>query len=57
MDFTISEDLRMMRETIRKFVEKDLEPISRQVEEEGRIPEEYGGLGLSTLTKFSYTKS
>jgi len=40
MDFTIPEDLRMMQETIRRFVEKDLEPISRQVEEEGTIPEE-----------------
>ena len=67
MDFTIPEDLRMMQETVRRFVEKDLEPISRQVEEEGHIPEEivqkmrelglfglpipeeYGGLGLSTL--------
>ena len=67
MDFSIPEDLRMMQKTIRRFVEKDLEPISRQVEEEGRIPEEivqkmrelglfglpipeeYGGLGLSTL--------
>ncbi|RJR21181.1 MAG: acyl-CoA dehydrogenase [Desulfobacteraceae bacterium] len=39
MDFTIPEDLRMMQETIRRFVEKDLEPISRQVEEEGTIPE------------------
>ena len=67
MDFTIPEDLRIMQATIRRFVEKDLEPISRKVEEEGRIPEEivqkmrelglfglpipeeYGGLGLSTL--------
>ena len=40
MDFTIPEDLIIMQETIRKFVEKDLNPISRQVEEEGRIPEE-----------------
>ena len=40
MDFTIPEDLRMMQETIRRFVERDLEPISRRVEEEGRIPEE-----------------
>jgi len=67
MNFTIPEDLRMMQETMRRFVGKDLEPISRQLEEEGRIPEEivqkmrelglfglpipeeYGGLGLSTL--------
>jgi len=67
MDFTIPEDLKIMKETIRRFVEKDLEPISRQVEEESvipeeivdkmrslglfglSIPEEYGGLDLSTL--------
>ena len=67
MDFSIPEDIRMIQATIRKFVQKDLEPISRQVEEEGHIPEEivqtmrdlglfglaipedYGGLGLSTL--------
>jgi len=67
MDFTIPEDLMLMQQTIRKFVERDLDPISRQVEEEAHIPEEivqkmrdlglfglsipeeYGGLGLSTL--------
>lgn len=67
MDFAIPEDLRIMKETVRKFVVKDLEPISREVEEDCRIPEEviermrelglfglsipqeYGGLGLSTL--------
>lgn len=67
MDFLIPEDLRIMQETIRRFVVKDLEPISRQVEEDCRIPEEvvdkmrelglfglsipqeFGGLGLSTL--------
>ncbi len=40
MDFTIPENLRMMQETVRRFVERDLEPISRQVEDEDRIPEE-----------------
>jgi acyl-CoA dehydrogenase len=67
MDFNIPEEVRMMQATIKKFVEKDLEPIGRKVEEEGEIPEEivqkmrdlglfglaipeeYGGLGLSTL--------
>ncbi len=36
----IPENLRIMLETVRRFVKKDLEPISRQVEEEDRIPEE-----------------
>lgn len=40
MDFTIPENYRMMAETVRKFVERELEPISKQVEEEDRIPEE-----------------
>lgn len=40
MDFTIPENYRMMAETVRKFVEQELEPISKQVEEEDRIPEE-----------------
>lgn len=40
MDYTISEDLNIMVSTVRRFVERDLEPISRQVEEEDAIPEE-----------------
>ncbi|MBW2118162.1 MAG: acyl-CoA dehydrogenase family protein [Deltaproteobacteria bacterium] len=40
MDFEIPENLRIMQETIRRFVKQDLEPISQKVEEEGHIPEE-----------------
>ncbi len=40
MDFEIPEDLRLMADTVRRFVKNDLEPISRQVEEEDRVPEE-----------------
>ena len=40
MDFEIPENLRMMVDTVRRFVKQDLEPISRQVEDEDRIPEE-----------------
>ncbi|RLF34995.1 MAG: acyl-CoA dehydrogenase [Thermoplasmata archaeon] len=40
MDFEIPEDLRLMRDTVRRFVEQDLEPISQKVEEEDHIPEE-----------------
>jgi len=40
MDFEIPDNLRMMVETTRRFVKRDLEPISQQVEEEDRIPEQ-----------------
>ena len=40
MDFTIPENLRMVVDTVRRFVKQDLEPISQQVEEEDHIPEE-----------------
>jgi acyl-CoA dehydrogenase len=40
MDFTIPDNLKMMVETVRRFVKQDLEPVSQQVEEEDFIPEE-----------------
>ncbi len=40
MDFEIPENLRIMVETVQRFAKKDLEPISRQVEDEDRIPED-----------------
>ena len=40
MDFEIPESLQIMQDTIRRFVDEDLEPISQQVEEEDEIPEE-----------------
>jgi acyl-CoA dehydrogenase len=40
MDFEIPENLRIMQDTIRRFVNQDLEPISQKVEEEDQIPEE-----------------
>ena len=67
MDFEIPENVRLMRDTVRRFVKNDLEPLSQQVDETGTIPEavvqkmrdlglfglaipeEYGGMGLSTL--------
>ncbi|MGB6066196.1 MAG: acyl-CoA dehydrogenase family protein [Desulfomonilaceae bacterium] len=39
MDFDIPENLRLMTDTVRRFVKQDLEPLSRQVEEEDKIPE------------------
>jgi len=40
MAYEIPESLRLMRETIRRFVNQDLEPLSPQVEDEDHIPEE-----------------
>ncbi len=40
MDYTIPENLRLMVDTVRRFVKQDLEPISQQVEDEDRIPDE-----------------
>jgi acyl-CoA dehydrogenase len=40
MDFEIPENLRIMQDTIRRFVNQDLEPISQKVEEEDQIPKE-----------------
>jgi len=67
MAYELPESVRLMRDTVRRFVKNDLEPISQQVEEQDQIPEEivqkmrelglfglsipeeYGGLGISTL--------
>jgi acyl-CoA dehydrogenase len=40
VDFEIPENLRIVQDTIRRFVNQDLEPISQKVEEEDCIPEE-----------------
>ena len=40
MDYEIPENLRIMQDTIHRFVNQDLEPISQKVEEEDQIPED-----------------
>ncbi len=54
MDFELSENIRLMRDSARRFVKNDLESISQKVEEEEKIPEnivqkmrEMGFFGLS----------
>jgi len=54
MDYELPENLRLMRDTARRFVKNELESISQQVEEEEKIPEsvvqkmrEMGFFGLS----------
>ena len=39
MDFEFPENIRLMRDTVRRFVKNELEPISQQVEESEKIPE------------------
>jgi len=39
MEHEIPESLALMLETVRRFVKQDLEPISKQVEDEDRIPD------------------
>jgi acyl-CoA dehydrogenase len=39
MEQELSEGLRIMLDTVRRFVRQDLEPISKQVEDEDRIPD------------------
>jgi acyl-CoA dehydrogenase len=39
VDFTLPEDVVMLRDMLRKFVDRELEPISEKVEEEDEIPE------------------
>jgi acyl-CoA dehydrogenase len=40
MDFELPENVRLMRDTVRRFVKNELEPIAQQVEKEEKIPEE-----------------
>lgn len=40
MDFTLPEELELLRQTIRRFVDRELDPISEQVEEQDHIPDE-----------------
>ncbi len=54
MDYELPENLRLMRDSARRFVKNELEPISQKVEEEEKVPEsvvqkmrEMGFFGLS----------
>jgi acyl-CoA dehydrogenase len=53
MDFTIPEELRLMRETVRRFIEQEVDPISNEIDENDEIPEHIvetmRGLGLFGL--------
>ncbi|HZT97804.1 MAG TPA: acyl-CoA dehydrogenase family protein [Chloroflexota bacterium] len=40
MDFTIPEDLQLLRSTVREYVRDRLQPLAMQIETEGRVPED-----------------
>jgi butyryl-CoA dehydrogenase len=40
MDFSLTEDQKMLKTMVRDFAEKELEPIAAQIDEEARFPEE-----------------
>jgi len=50
MDFTLSEDQKMLRSMVRDFAENEIEPIAALTDEESRFPEEVirkaAGIGL-----------
>jgi acyl-CoA dehydrogenase len=39
MDYTLPENVQLLRDTVRSFIKNDLEPLSQKVEEEEKIPE------------------
>jgi len=50
MKFELTEEEKMFKESVREFCEREVEPLSRKIEEEGRIPKELikklGDMGL-----------
>jgi len=50
MDFELSQDHRVLRDSVRDFVEKEIKPIAMQIDEEHMIPDalvaKMGGMGL-----------
>ncbi|HJV67076.1 MAG TPA: acyl-CoA dehydrogenase [Geomonas sp.] len=50
MDFELSQDHKVLRDSVREFVEKEIKPIARQIDEEHMIPDalvaKMGELGL-----------
>jgi len=39
MDFELSQDHKVLRDSVREFVEKEIKPIARQIDEEHMIPD------------------
>ncbi|SFB22680.1 acyl-CoA dehydrogenase [Lentibacillus halodurans] len=39
MDFNLPEDIKLLRENVRKFVKEEVEPVAMKIEEDNEIPE------------------
>ncbi len=54
MDFSLTEEQRMLRDMVREFAVKEIKPITKEVDREGRFPWEtikrMGALGLMGMT-------
>ena len=54
MDFSLTDDQRLLKDTIRRFMEAEMRPILRQYEKEERFPAEQvrklGELGCCGMT-------
>ena len=38
MEYELPEDLRLLRQTVREFANKEIAPIAREIDEEERVP-------------------
>jgi alkylation response protein AidB-like acyl-CoA dehydrogenase len=43
MEYELPEDLRLLRQTVREFANKEIAPIAREIDEEERVPFEGAG--------------
>jgi acyl-CoA dehydrogenase len=62
MDFTMPEEVELLRRTVRDFVEKEVEPLAEQIDREAKIPRsllklgaELGLFGLSIPPEYGGT--
>jgi acyl-CoA dehydrogenase len=62
MDFTMPEEVELLRKTVRDFVEKEAEPLAEQIDREAQIPQsllklaaELGLFGLSIPPEYGGT--
>lgn len=39
MEFTFSEEMELLRETVRKFTQKEIKPVARQIDDEEEVPQ------------------